>query len=637
MAGTKNILGRESLLAIKDKLDTKVDKEEGKGLSSNDFTDSEKLKLEGIENGAQVNPEHYLESASVSENTLTIVPNIGEPIVFTGGSIDAYTKEETNALLSNKVDKVSGMGLSHNDFTDSDKLKLDATYISSEVDALIQAETERATGVEESLEDSIEAIKDLIPAQASPSNKLTDKDFVNSSIATNTAYFLGTYNVVTDLGLTIDATHTQVAEALSLIFSESGASIPSNNDYVFVSYPDATIPTQFTKFERYKYNSEELSWAFEYELNNSSFTAEQWAAINSGITAEQIAKFVTTDTEQTISGVKTFSNDIQIGIDKKIKWSNSQYITGNNSIIRFISDAMNIFIGESAGGLIPVQVGTKIPSLGNSTNKWQNLYLSGIISDGTNSVTVADISNGLFNVINANEMTDSTHFTQAQYNLITNGKPTMVNGVLYDIYNPVITSLQNVGGNYYGFAFGWSGTSGTYEGYLVPISIITSQLRTQIDSNPRLTTYIKTINGKTIPAYQSDTTKQYKFVQQIGGTLAYVEDVQGGMSVDDQTAEDYVTLTSTNWSNLKSNHYYTASVSGGTFDQIKFFPDEEESRYNLSIDGNDYNVRLSLNSPSEAKGMFVIKENGHAYEITIFVSMSGIASADIVLRCATIY
>ena len=42
-----------------------------------------------------------------------------------------------------------------------------------------------------------DAIKEVIPEQASSSNKLADKDFVNSSIATNTANFLGTYNIIT--------------------------------------------------------------------------------------------------------------------------------------------------------------------------------------------------------------------------------------------------------------------------------------------------------------------------------------------------------------------------------------------------------------------------------------------------------
>jgi len=40
---------------IKNALGTKVDKVEGKGLSTNDYTTSEKTKLGGIATGAQVN------------------------------------------------------------------------------------------------------------------------------------------------------------------------------------------------------------------------------------------------------------------------------------------------------------------------------------------------------------------------------------------------------------------------------------------------------------------------------------------------------------------------------------------------------------------------------------------------------
>lgn len=63
---------------------------------------------------------------------------------------------------------------------------------------------------------------------------------------------------------------------------------PTNNDYVFVCYPDDVVTTQYTKFDRYKYDG--TTWGYEYTLNNSSFTAEQWAAINSNITAELTAQ-----------------------------------------------------------------------------------------------------------------------------------------------------------------------------------------------------------------------------------------------------------------------------------------------------------------------------------------------------------
>ena len=43
------------------------------------------------------------------------------------------------------------------------------------------------------------SITSKIPEQASPTNQLADKDFVNSSIMTNTAYFKGTFNSVAEL------------------------------------------------------------------------------------------------------------------------------------------------------------------------------------------------------------------------------------------------------------------------------------------------------------------------------------------------------------------------------------------------------------------------------------------------------
>lgn len=114
---------------------------------------------------------------------------------------------------------------------------------------------------------SIAGIDEKIPAQANSENKLADKDFVNSSISTNTAYFRGTFESIQSL--------------------ESYSGKKTNNDYAFVVGVDAAGNT---KYSRYKWNG--LSWVFEYDLNNSSFTAEQWAAIQSGITAEILQRLL---------------------------------------------------------------------------------------------------------------------------------------------------------------------------------------------------------------------------------------------------------------------------------------------------------------------------------------------------------
>lgn len=89
--------------------------------------------------------------------------------------------------------------------------------------------------------------------------------FVNSSVSTNTANFIGTFNSV---------------EALSAYSGEV-----TNNDYAFVIGVDSDGNTVYN---RYKYK--ESTWAFEYTLNNSSFTANQWATIQSGLTSSDKTK-----------------------------------------------------------------------------------------------------------------------------------------------------------------------------------------------------------------------------------------------------------------------------------------------------------------------------------------------------------
>ena len=134
---------------------------------------------------------------------------------------------------------------------------------------------------EQVLSQAIEAILLLIPSAASELNKLVDLATMNSSISTATASFKGTYNLVSDLHLTVSATHAQIAAALDVL--SLGA---DNNDYAFVQVPNTdTAPTDIAKTERYKFNGE--NWAYEYDLNNSGFTTAQWNARPSGVGASR--------------------------------------------------------------------------------------------------------------------------------------------------------------------------------------------------------------------------------------------------------------------------------------------------------------------------------------------------------------
>ena len=106
-------------------------------------------------------------------------------------------------------------------------------------------------------------ISALIPQAATADNQLADKEFVNSSIATATATFRGTFATLAALE----------------------ATPADRNDYAFWEHKDADGNTCYDK---YTYDGSE--WKFEYRLNNSSFTAAQWGAVNSGITGALVTK-----------------------------------------------------------------------------------------------------------------------------------------------------------------------------------------------------------------------------------------------------------------------------------------------------------------------------------------------------------
>jgi len=141
------------------------------------------------------------------------------------------------------------------------------------------------------VDSTLSSIQGLIPDQAyEDGNELADKNFVNSSIETNTATFRGTFNLVSDLELPTTAPHSDIEGKLDEMQGDLGG---DNNDYVFVEIPkDAEDPTvNFEKIERYKcvkVSDDQYEWQYEWTLNNSSFTSDQWAAINSGITQGKV-------------------------------------------------------------------------------------------------------------------------------------------------------------------------------------------------------------------------------------------------------------------------------------------------------------------------------------------------------------
>ena len=149
------------------------------------------------------------------------------------------------------------------------------------------------------------------------------------------------------------------------------------------------------------------------DLGNSSI---KWrdlylgGSLKDGTNSVSVANIVTKDTEQTISATKTFSTSpiFNNGVDFKIKDSNGTA----RSILRMSTD--NILRVGGYGGtrvttsLLPNSDATY--DFGVTTLRWKSVYVSGNISDGTNSISVAGIES------NGNKVTSiSNTSTDTQY------------------------------------------------------------------------------------------------------------------------------------------------------------------------------------------------------------------------------
>lgn len=321
----------------------------------------------------------------------------------------------------------------------------------------------------------ISDINDKIPSDASSSNKLVSTNTMNSSVATNTATFRGNYNLVTDLGLTISATESQIITALA-----NTISVADNNDYCYVRVPTSdSTPTQIDHVDRYKYNG--TSWTYEYTLNNSGFTAAQWAAINSGANSTNIAQITTnannisslqsnkqdkidsthklnadlvedgttnkvfTATEQTkLSGIEDGA-EVNVQPDWNQSDSTADDYIKNKPTIPSVSNATIIItqggsekgrftLNQSNSQTIPLDAGgggssidVQVDSASIVAQNIANIITTGVYNSSTNPFALKDyVDNGLAGKANNNEV---VHITAAE---TIKGTKTFQSDIIFD-------------------------------------------------------------------------------------------------------------------------------------------------------------------------------------------------------------
>ena len=118
-------------------------------------------------------------------------------------------------------------------------------------------------------------IKALIPPQANKDNQLADKNFVNSSINSSAAYFIGSFATYADL----------------LKWQNDNPTKATNNDYAYVEQ-DETHNNEGWRYIYVKTEDETVgTWKPQFKVNDTPFTAAQLAAINSNITSDKVTTF----------------------------------------------------------------------------------------------------------------------------------------------------------------------------------------------------------------------------------------------------------------------------------------------------------------------------------------------------------
>lgn len=194
-----------------------------------------------------------LESANPGNTTYVVEAVNGQKVKILQTTTNSTVFDVCGAAIpeGNFVKSVNG-NLPINGNIDVEKLVyVDNDGVNAELPAKDIANSLK--NIDDSLSHKLERgdIVPIAPATDAPDNELAGArataDFVNSSIATNTANFAGTYTSESEFP----------ARA-------------TNNDYLFLD----TVDEEGNKvFKRYKYAAETSRWVYEYTLNNSSFTA----------------------------------------------------------------------------------------------------------------------------------------------------------------------------------------------------------------------------------------------------------------------------------------------------------------------------------------------------------------------------
>lgn len=288
------------------------------------YNDDGSLKITTTDYGKDNTIEiHKAISDTTNVSPSEVVPDIWTQVLNEIGNLSNLKTENKSNLVAaiNEIFEKGGSGAVQSVNGKTGKVVLNATDVGAatpstvtnavrnEANARQAADNELSSGIatvanglvveknareqaDNTLTGSVNTINGKIPAQASTSNQLADKAFVNSSVQTATANFRGNWDNWTDVPT--DASLYPVDYA--------GSTTPTVNDYMVLQdasdFPVGTGEDPLTGTWRFKYSGEwdtdgKSGWHPEYQVNETPLTSDQLAALNSGITATAVTQIGT--------------------------------------------------------------------------------------------------------------------------------------------------------------------------------------------------------------------------------------------------------------------------------------------------------------------------------------------------------
>ena len=178
------------------------------------------------------------------------------------------------------------------------------------------------------------SIGDINKTSTNPPQTAAVYDYVNSSIETATATFRGTFTSLTLMNQVQNADKNDYAflklvQTWTLLTTQPddwtdnySSYYTKNNDDEYIPVTGSVAPTFQTDtyyradgnitIKRYKYDDENHTWVYEFDVNTTSYTSAQWAAINSGITAYDNTRY-SDHVSSTINNATTETETLSFG------------------------------------------------------------------------------------------------------------------------------------------------------------------------------------------------------------------------------------------------------------------------------------------------------------------------------------